>query len=117
MTVRPIDAIGMTVRDLSPRPYSIGQLFEHLGSRVPIDAGVCDTDTLLEACRSFWRDFLVAFVDIRFDHDADNGGLALAELVPYCLCYLRLVLMILQGVAYTKLATKINTGRLALLTM
>ena len=95
MPIDPIDPINLFVHHLSPRPNRIGQLVQYLHRRIPRDTSVCDADTLLEACWSFWWNLLISFVDVRLDHHSDNGFLAFPKLITYRLSDLGLVVMIL----------------------
>ena len=69
-------------------------------SCVPVDASVGDGDALLKAARTLRRHFLVALVDVGLDHDADDGSLALAELLGDGGGYLGLVAVVLVGVTW-----------------
>ena len=46
MTIRPVDLL---LHNFPPRSHSISQLIQDLNRRVPIDASIGNTDTLLEA--------------------------------------------------------------------
>lgn len=70
---------------------------------VPVDTSVCDGDTLLQTARSLRWDLLVAFVDVGFDHDTNNAGLTVADLVGDVLGYEGLVAVVLVGVTYQTL--------------
>jgi len=97
--VSSVNAIGRGTLLLSALSDSCGQIFENLDCGVPIDASVCDGDTLLEAGWTLRRDFLSALVDVGFNHDTDNGVLAVAKLICDDLGDLGLVAVVLQGVA------------------
>ena len=84
---------------LPPDPDRLSKLLQDRDRRIPIDTRVGNTDTLLQCGGAFGRDFLVSFVDVGFDHDADDAGFAFAELVADCLCDERLVAVIFVGVA------------------
>lgn len=101
-----IGAVGLLALDFSSGADCIGELFENFNGRLPVDAGVGDGDTLLERRKasSGWG-LLVAFVDVGFDHDADDALFALTELVANRLGDLGLVLVVLEGVACIKSAT------------
>lgn len=90
--------------DLSPRADCIGELLEDFDGRIPVDAGIGDGDALLESGEATrcWS-LLVAFVDVRLDHDTDDAVFTLAELVANGLCDLGLVPVVLERVACTKL--------------
>ena len=85
-------------RDLPPRSHSVCQLFEHFDGAVPIHTRVSDTDTRLQRRQptsiGCWR-LLVAFVDIRLNHDTNDAVFASAQLVANDLCDFRLILVIL----------------------
>ena len=93
-------APSLTGPDLPPRPHRIRQLLQHLDRGVPIDTRVCDAHTPLQPRGTLGRDFLVAFVEVRLDHDADDGFLAFAELVADGLGDDGLVFVVFLGVAW-----------------
>lgn len=66
---------------------------------VPVDAGIGDGDALLKAAGALRRDLLVALVDVGLDHDTDDAGLAVADLVGHIGGDLGLVAVVLVGVA------------------
>jgi hypothetical protein len=74
-----------------------------LHGRVPVDACISDADTLLQTSWAFRRDLLVTLVNIRLDHDTNDGGLASTKLLANDSSDLGLVAMILVGVAYSLL--------------
>lgn len=78
---------------------SIGKILEDIDSRVPVNAGVCDGDTLLKGARTLCRHLLVALVDVGFDHDSHDASLALANLVGDGLGHLGLISVVLAGVS------------------
>lgn len=82
------------------RANGIGQLLQHLDRRLPADAGVGDADTLLETRGTLGRHLLSTLVDVGLDHDANNAGLAFAELVANGLGHLGLVAVVFEGVAW-----------------
>lgn len=95
-----MSAVGLLV-DLSSRADRISQLLEHNDCGFPVDAGICDGDTLLERSQTTRRgNLLVALVNVGLDHDTNNASLSLADLVADNLCDLGLVLVVLLGVAY-----------------
>lgn len=75
------------------------EVFENGDGVLPVDAGISDTDTLLQRRGAFLRDLLVAFVDVGLNHDANDGALSLAELLSDYGSDLGLVLVVLLGVA------------------
>lgn len=85
---------------LPPCPDGLRKLLEDLHRRIPIDTGVRDADALLQRGGAFGRDFLVAFVDVGFDHDADDGRFAFAELIADRLRHVRLVAVVFVRVAF-----------------
>ena len=94
-----IDTVGGSVLRLclnfSPDSDSIGELFKNFDRRLPVDAGICDTDSLFQAGKTaLSRDLLVAFVDMGLNHHADNPIFTLPKLVADRLCDLGLVLMV-----------------------
>lgn len=106
-SMHAIGAIGLLALHLSSGADSIGELLEHVDSRIPIDARVGDGDALLECGETSccWS-LLVAFVDVRFDHDADDAVFAFAELIANGLCDLGLVSVVLEGVALQNMSAK-----------
>lgn len=86
-----------------PRCNGVGEVIEHSDGALPVNAGICDGDALLERAGTFGWDLLVALVDVGLDHDGDDAGLALAELIGDDLCDLGLVAVVLVGVAYITL--------------
>lgn len=83
----------------SPLLHGSGEVFENSRSGFPIYTGVGDRNTLLQSARTFGWYLLVTLVDVRFDHDADNAGLAFADLVGDLFSYYWLVLVVLVGVS------------------
>lgn len=59
-------------------PTCCGQLFEDLGCRFKVDAGVSDTHTIPEILdtRFSWLEALIALMNIGLDHDAYQGGIS-----------------------------------------
>lgn len=94
-----IDPIGPALDHFPSRSYSICELFKHFDGRVPVNACICDTNSLLESCWSFWWYFLCAFVDVGLDHHSHDTCLALAKLVTNGLSYFGLILVVLEGVS------------------
>ena len=84
---------------LPPRPNSLSKLLQDLHGRLPIDARVRNTDALLQRGGAFGGHFLIAFIDVGFDHDADDGRFAFAELVADRLRHDRLVAVVFVRVA------------------
>lgn len=76
-----------------------GKILKHRHRGFPVDAGVGDADALLQAAGAFRRHFLVAFVDIGFDHDTDNAIFAIPDLLGNGLSDLGLVAVILVRVS------------------
>ena len=88
--------------DLPSRSHRICQLLQHFDRAVPVHTRIRDADSRLQRCQTAaisWRRLLVAFVDIRLDHDADNAFFARSQLVTDDLRDLRLVLVVLLRVA------------------
>lgn len=46
--VYTVDAIALALGGLSSCAHGGGEVLEHLDGHVPVNAGVCDTDTLLQ---------------------------------------------------------------------
>lgn len=76
-----------------------GEVFQSLNGHLPADTGIGDTDTLLETGGTLRGHLLVTLVDIRLEHDTDNGVLAFAELLGQFLSDQRLVAVVLVGIA------------------
>lgn len=85
--------------DLPSRPDRLGQILQCRDGGVPVDASVGDGDALLQARRALGGDLLVALVDVRLNHNADDRLLASAKLVANDLCDAWLVTVVLVGVA------------------
>lgn len=79
---------------------SSGKILEHANRCVPVNARIGDGDALLEAAGALWWDLLVALVDVGLNHDTDDAGLAVADLVSDLLGDLGLVAVIFVGVAW-----------------
>jgi len=97
--VSSVDAVGRGTLLLSALPDGCSQIFENLDGRLPVNASVCDGDTLLEAGWTFFGNLLSALVDVRFNHDTDDGVLAISKLLCNDAGDLGLVAVVLQGVA------------------
>jgi hypothetical protein len=97
LTNDSVDAVGGGLV-LPTLGNGCSEVLEHSLGRLPVYAGVGDGDTLLQAAGSLWRYLLVALVDVGLDHDADDAGLATADLVGNVLGYLGLVSVILARV-------------------
>lgn len=80
---------------LASVPDSCCEIFEDIDGRLPIDACIRDAHTLLESGWSLGWHLLVAFINIRLDHDTDDGGLAGAELFTNDFCNLWLIPVVL----------------------
>lgn len=79
--------------------HGCGKVLKHCDGGIPIYAGVGDGDTLLQSARAFCRHLLVALVDVGLDHNADNAGLTLANLLGDGFGYKGLISVVLVGVA------------------
>ena len=66
---------------------------------IPIYASICDANSLFEAGRALRRHLLITFVDVGFNHDADDTILTFLDLLTNHLSHLWLVLVILLGIA------------------
>lgn len=77
----------------------ISKLLEDFYGSFPIDAGISNTNTLLESGWSLGWDLLVAFVNVGFDHDTDDGFFTSTDLVTDDLGYLGLVSVVLVRVS------------------
>lgn len=73
--------VGGRLLGLSSDSDGLGKVLEDIDGCLPADAGVGDTDTSLEARRTLGRNFLVAFVEVRLDHDTNDTVLAGAKLL------------------------------------
>lgn len=107
-TKHPNHASTRSVRTISLRLVrpalrnSGSEVLEYINCALPVDAGIGDGDALLEAAGTLGRDLLVALVDVGLDHDADDAGLAVADLVCDVLCDLGLVAVVLVGVTWAR---------------
>lgn len=91
-------AIGVALVLLSALPHCRSEILEHSDGVLPVDTRVGDAHALLEAGGSLRWDLLVALVDVRLDHDTNDGLLALAKLVADVLGDLGLVAVVLARV-------------------
>lgn len=98
--INPIPPISSLPPSLPPRPHRLSKLLQHLNRRLPANTRIRNTDALLEVLGSFGRDLLAAFIDVGLDHDADDGGLAGAELLADGEGDFRLVGVVFLGVAW-----------------
>lgn len=92
--------IHRLIPQLPPRAHRVRQSFQHVDRGVPSDARIRDADALFEARGAFGRHFLAAFVQVGFDHDADDAGFAGADLGGDGLGDEGLVAVIFLGVAW-----------------
>lgn len=92
-------AVNGTV-DVASLPNCGSQIFKHGDGAVPVNAGICDADTLLQSGGTLRWYLLVTLVDVGLDHDTNDGLLAFAELVSNNLGNLGLVAMVFVGVTY-----------------
>lgn len=86
-------------RMLAAFPNRFGKLLENFDGGFPVDTSISDADTLLKTRRSLRWYLLVAFVDVGFNHDTDDGFLASTELFTNNLGYLGLVSVVFVGVS------------------
>lgn len=93
-----VRAIRLARIQSTTRTNTVREIIQHLNGHLPVDASIGDTDTLEESGRSLGRHLLVTLVDIRLDHDTDDGGLALSQLIGNLLGDDRLVKVVLLGV-------------------
>lgn len=83
------------------------ELVEHFDRRLPVNAGVCDADTVLEVRRPSGWDVLSPSVDVRLNHHASDmfslgiGGRG-CKLLGDGVDDKRLVVVVLQRVAVYK---------------
>lgn len=91
-------AIALALVLFSPLSHCLGQVLEHTDGRLPINAGVCDADALLECRGTLGGNFLVALVDVGLNHDTNDGLFTFAQLVADNLGNLWLVAVVLVGV-------------------
>jgi hypothetical protein len=91
--------VGLLALELPPGPDGISELLKNVHGGIPVDAGISDGDTPLEAGGALLRDLLCALVQVALDHDTDDAVLSLADLVADDLGNLRLVPVVLERVA------------------
>jgi len=84
----------------APLRNSSSKILEHSDGAIPVNASVGDRHALLERTGALGGNLLVALVDVGLDHDGDNAGFALADLVGDDLGDLGLVSVVLVGVAW-----------------
>lgn len=82
-----------------PLRNSRSKVLENSDGALPVDARIGDRDALLEPAGALGGDLLVALVDVGLDHDGDDAGFAIADLVGDDLCDLGLVAVVFVGVA------------------
>lgn len=92
-------AVWRTINHLSAIPDSSSKVLKNGDGVVPVNASISDADTLLQGGWAFGRYLLVALIDVGLNHDANDGSLALAELISNDLSNLGLVAVVLIGVA------------------
>jgi hypothetical protein len=94
-----VDTVGLAL--VRPTLRNSGsKVLEHTNSGVPVNASIGDGDTLLKAARALRGDLLVALVDVGLDHDTNDAGLAVADLVCDVLGDLGLVAVVLARIAW-----------------
>lgn len=74
------------------------QVIQHLDRGLEGNTCVRDRDAVFEMSRAFGRDTLLAFIDVRFDHDANDMVVSSLELVRDALGDLGLVAVVLARV-------------------
>lgn len=65
-----------------------------------MNTSVCDADALLQSTWTFCWDLLIAFVDVGFDHDANNACLTGTDLFREGCSDLGLITVIFIRVAF-----------------
>jgi hypothetical protein len=105
------DAILLAFLQRPPLSHGAGKLLQCLYGALPADASIGDADALLQSTWALGRYFLAPFVDVRFDHDAYDAGLAGADLVGNGLCDFGLVAVVLEGIAWYPLSV-VGHGKL-----
>jgi hypothetical protein len=81
-----------------PLRNSRRKVLKHSDGALPVNASIGDGDALFEAAGALGWDLLVALVDVGLDHDADDAGFAVADLICDVLGYEGLVAVVLRGV-------------------
>ena len=94
-----VDSVGSLCPEVPPCSNCFSKLFQDFDGRFPVDASIGNTNTLLQPGWAFGRYFLIALVDVRFDHDANDTRLTLPELVAYNLRNFGLIPMIFVRIA------------------
>ena len=97
--VSAIDTIRRALLEASPFPDGSSEVLEDIDGRLPADAGVGDGNTLLETAGTLGGHLLVSLVDVRLNHDADNGVLAGTKLIGNGFGDLGLVAVVLERVS------------------
>jgi hypothetical protein len=94
-----VDTVGLAL--VRPALCNSGsKVLEHAHGGVPVNARIGDRDALLEAAGALRGDLLVALVDVGLDHDTNDAGLAVADLVCDVLGDLGLVAVVLARIAW-----------------
>ena len=73
MTVHPISDL---LRHIPSHSNRFSKLLKHIDRSFPADTRISDADTLLQAGWTLRWNLLAAFIDVRFDHDANDTCLA-----------------------------------------
>ena len=93
-----MNAIGLALIRPALR-HSSSKVLKHANRGVPVNASIGDGHALLQAAGALRRHLLVALIDVGLDHDTDDAGLAVADLVGNVLGDLGLVAVVFVGVA------------------
>ena len=83
-------------------PHARGQFFQNINGHFPVYARVRDADTFFQCGWALGGHFLVAALDVGFDHDTDDSSFACAELRGDGGSDFRLVKVIFEGVTYLR---------------
>lgn len=101
-------AVGGVLTSLS---NSRSQVFQDIDGIVPVNARICDTDPLLQSGWSLGWNFLVALIDVRFNHDTNDRSLSGFQLVTNNLGNLGLISVIFVRVTCLKLVVFPNIAQ------
>ena len=97
--MRAVGAVGLGCQESTTSAHTVRQIVQHINGHLPVDAGIGDADTAEESGGALGGNLLVTLVDVGFDHDTDDTGLTLAELIGDLLGDQGLVEVVLLGVA------------------
>jgi len=88
-----------TIGGLPSRSHRRSELSQYHDSVFPVNAGIRNTDALLQSRRSLGRNILAALIEIALDHDASDETFTSGNLSGNRVCDLGLIIVILHRIA------------------